>query len=83
MFFTAGHAEVAKIASDLLKIPPERFDWLFTKRDYYRDPDMMPDLAALQANVDQTRALGFFRAPIDVQKYADLSLVKEAAARLK
>ena len=43
----------------------------------------MPDMKALQANVDQTRQLGFLRAPLDVQKYADLSIVQEAAARLK
>ena len=73
-----------KIAAKITRIPPERFQgWLFTSKEYARNRDLMPDLAALQANVDQTRALGFSRAPIDVQKYADLSLVKEAAARLK
>ena len=38
---------------------------------------------ALQANVDATRELGFIRAPLDVQKYTDLSIVQEAAARLR
>jgi hypothetical protein len=33
--------------------------------------------------MDQTQALGFFKAPVDVQKYTDLSIVREAAARLK
>jgi sulfonate transport system substrate-binding protein len=79
----ANHAEVAKIASDLLKIPPERFDWLFTKRDYYRDPNMMPDLAALQRNVETTAELGFIRSSFDVKKYSDLSLIEEAAKRPK
>ena len=79
----SNHAEVAKIASDLLKIPPERFDWLFTKRDYYRDPNMMPDLAALQRNVETTAELGFIRSSFDVKKYSDLSLIEEAAKRLK
>jgi NitT/TauT family transport system substrate-binding protein len=40
-------------------------------------------MTALQANVEATRALGFIRAPLDVNKYADLSIVQEAAARLK
>jgi hypothetical protein len=43
----------------------------------------MPDMKALQANVDQTQALGFYKAKFDVQKYSDLSIVQEAAARLK
>jgi NitT/TauT family transport system substrate-binding protein len=79
----ANHADVAKIASDLLKIPPERFDWLFTKKDYYRDPDMLPDLAALQRNVETTAELGFIKSSFDVKQYSDLSLVQEAAKRLK
>jgi sulfonate transport system substrate-binding protein len=78
-----NHDEVAKIASDLLKIPPERFGWLFTKKDYYRDPDMMPDLAALQRNVDTTADMGFIKSRIDVKQHSDLSLIEEAAKRLK
>jgi sulfonate transport system substrate-binding protein len=79
----ANHAEAAKIASDLLKIPPERFDWLFTKKDYYRDPNMLPDLAALQRNVEATAEMGFIKSSFDVKKYSDLSLVEEGAKRLK
>jgi sulfonate transport system substrate-binding protein len=78
-----NHDQVAKIASDLLKIPPERFGWLFTKKDYYRDPDMKPDLVALQRNVDTTVDLGFLKSSFDVKKYSDLSLIEEAAKRLK
>ena len=78
-----NHAEVAKIASGFLKLPPERFDWLFTHQDYYRDPDAKPDLAALQRNVDTVTELGFFRARLDVKKHSDLSLVEEAVKRLK
>jgi len=78
-----NHDEVAKIASKITKVPPERFGWLFTKADVYRDPDLLPDLDALQHNVDTTQELGFIKKKVDVKKYADLSLVKEAAARLK
>jgi NitT/TauT family transport system substrate-binding protein len=78
-----NHDEVAKIASKLLKIPPERFGWLFTKKDYYRDPNMMPDLVALQRNVDTVAEMGFIKSTIDVKKYSDLSLIEEAAKRLK
>jgi sulfonate transport system substrate-binding protein len=78
-----NHAEAMAIAGRVTKQPPERFDWLFTKRDAYHDPDMMPDLAALQKNVDMTRDLGFIRAPLDVKKHADLSVTEEAVKRLK
>ena len=78
-----NHDEVAKIASKITKAPPERFGWLFTKADTYRDPNMIPDLDALQRNVDVVRELGFVKKPIDIKKYADLSLVREAAKRLK
>ena len=78
-----NHAEVAKIASGFLKVPPERFGWLFTKQDYYRDPNGMPDLEALQRNVNVVADLGFIKSSIDVKQFADLSIVQEAAQRLK
>ena len=78
-----NHDEVAQIASKVTKAPPERFGWLFTKQDYYRNPDMLPDINALQSNIKTTHDLGFIKAPLDVTKYTDLSLVQEAAKRLK
>ena len=78
-----NHDEAAKIASKITKAPPERFGWLFTHQDTYRDPNLMPNLEALQRNIDTTRELGFVKKKIDIQKYADLSLAKEALARLK
>jgi NitT/TauT family transport system substrate-binding protein len=78
-----NHKEVMEIAGRLTKQPPERFDWVFTERDYYHDPDMLPNLAALQSNVAMMKDLGFVKSIIDVQKHSDLSIVKEAAARLK
>lgn len=78
-----NHAEVAQIASKMTKAPPDRFGWLFTKADTYRDPNLVPNLEALQRNVDTTRDLGFVKKPIDIKKYADLSLVREAMKRLK
>src|SRR5947209_4478293 len=78
------HAQAAQIAAKRTKQRPELFaNWLFTNKDYSRSPDLLPDLAALQSNIDAQRDLGFLKGPIDVQKYADLSLVREAAARLK
>ena len=78
-----NHKEVMAIAAKVTKQPAERFNWVFTKADYYRNPDMIPDLEALQRNVDMTRDLGFVKGDIDVKKYADLSIVQEALKRLK
>ena len=75
--------EVAKIASNLTKVPPERFGWLFTKQDTFRNPNLIPNVEALQRNVDVTHDLGFVKKKIDIKNYVDLSLVQEAAKRLK
>ena len=48
-----NHDGAVAIASKLTKLPPERFTWLFTDKDYARNSNLMPDLKALQANVDQ------------------------------
>jgi NitT/TauT family transport system substrate-binding protein len=61
----------------------DRFGWLFTKEDYYRNPDMVPDLKALQSNLNITKELGFVKDDIDVSKYSDLSVVEDALKRLK
>jgi NitT/TauT family transport system substrate-binding protein len=79
----ANHREATEIAGRLVKQPPAQFDWLFSKQDAYHDPAMAPNLAALQANVDLTRDLGYVRGSVDVKKIADLSIAQEAAARLK
>ncbi len=75
--------EAAEIASRVTKQPVDRFGWLFTQTDYYRDPDMVPDMKALQSNVNITKELGFVKDHIDVDKYADLSIVQDALKRLK
>ena len=79
----ANHQAAMQILGDLVKRPPAIFDWAFTKRDVYHDPNMIPNLAALQNNVDLTHELGFTKASFDVKKYTDLSIVEEAAKRLE
>lgn len=79
----ANHKAAAEIASKVTKQPVERFGWLFTTSDYYRDPDMLPNIEALQKNLDMTTDLGFVKGKVDLARYVDLSIVKEAAARIK
>jgi ABC-type nitrate/sulfonate/bicarbonate transport system substrate-binding protein len=79
----ANHAATVATLAKATKRKPEFFQsWAFTKEDYYRDPAALPDLDALQKNVDLQKQLGFLRKSIDVKNYADLSIVKEAAQRL-
>jgi sulfonate transport system substrate-binding protein len=77
------HDEAVRLASEVTKQKPELYSgWLFTDKDYFRDPQGLPNLDALQANVGLAKDMGFLHATIDVAKYSDLSLAKEAAQRL-
>lgn len=79
----ANQDEAIAIVARFTKIPAERFKGLvFTKRDYYRDPNGMPDLAMLQRNLDTQQKLGLLKEAPKVKDYADLGIIKEAAARL-
>jgi sulfonate transport system substrate-binding protein len=71
-----NHNEVAVVAARITKQPADRFGWVFTKSDYYRDPEMMPDLGALQRNVDLMKELGVINASFDVRAHSDLSLIE-------
>ncbi len=79
----ANHKDAVALAASFNKQPPEKLDWAFTHEDSYRDLQGTPDVKALQSNVDMMSDLGLMKGKIDVKKYVDLSLVKEAAARLK
>ena len=79
----ARREEAVQLVAEVTKQPADLFrDWVFTKKDYFRDPDALPNLEALQENVDLAKKLGFLRIGVDVAKYADLTLAKEAAKRL-
>ena len=77
-----NHAEAVAIVARLNNAPASRVDWAFTGRDQYRDPNDMPNVAALQNNLQQQKAVGLLNMDIDVKQYSDLSMVQEAAKRL-
>lgn len=82
LFDPANHDEAASIVSEFSKVPREKLkSWMFTKKDYYRDPDARPDAAALQANIDQLHQEGALKQTVEVKKYLDLSLLEEAIKR--
>jgi len=78
-----NHDAVEQIAARVTKQPASQFGWVFTKRDYYRNPQMLPNLDALQSNVDLVQKLGLVHARLDVKSHADLSMIEDAAKRLK
>ncbi len=79
-----NHDEAVAIVAKFTKEAPEHFaSWLFTRQDIYRNPDNVPDLAALQSNLKTQKQAGFLAIDIDVAKFADLSMVEEAAKRVK
>jgi sulfonate transport system substrate-binding protein len=79
-----NHDQAVKIVAAFTKRPPQLFaGWLLTHKDQYRNPDGLPNLAALQRNLDTAQRLGFLKTRLDASHYLDLSLVKEAATRLK
>lgn len=79
-----NHDQAVKLVADFTKRPPALFTgWLLTHKDQYRNPNGLPNVAALQRNLDTAQKLGFLKTKLDASQYLDLSLVKEAAARLK
>jgi sulfonate transport system substrate-binding protein len=84
MFDPKTRMDAVKQLSDASKIPVEQYaEWVYTKRDYYYDPNAMVDVERLQKNVDDMKEAGIVPTALKVAPYVDLSLVKEAAARAK
>jgi sulfonate transport system substrate-binding protein len=78
-----NHDAVEQIAARVTKQPANQFGWVFTKSDYYRNPQMLPNLDALQNNVDLVQKLGLVHTRLEVKSHADLSMVEESTTRLK
>jgi sulfonate transport system substrate-binding protein len=72
--------EVLEICARITKQPKENFGYVFTKADNYRDPNMLPNIEALQRAIDAQASVGYLKTKIEAAKFADLSMVKEAAA---
>ena len=79
----ANHEAAIGIITSVTKLPRASVDYALTSEDYYRDPDGVPDIKALQNNVDTAVNAGVIDKGIDAAKHADLSLIEEAKARIK
>jgi sulfonate transport system substrate-binding protein len=77
-----NHQEVAGMLASYMKQQPEQMGWMFTKGDFYRDPNGKPNLKVMQTNIDQLHDLGIVPATFDVATYADLGPISDAAAQL-
>jgi sulfonate transport system substrate-binding protein len=70
--------------SDTTKIAAAEYaDWVYTKDDYYYHPQALVDIPRLQHNVNVLKQAGVIPNAIDVTPYVDMTLVKEAASRIK
>ena len=79
-----NRAEAIQIIANFTKRPAASYEsWLFTKKDYYRDPEGALNVKALSNNIALQHDLGFLKSNLDVPKFVDDSLAKEAASRLK
>lgn len=79
----AHHAEAMSIVESVTKAKPASISYVFTHTDSYRSPDALPNIPAAQRVIDADIELGVLKKSVTLApKYVDLSLVKEAAARV-
>ena len=72
-----------KIISEIAKRSPESLYYIFTKLDYYRDPNLLPNIPGIQKTIDFSHEVGFLKEKITVSPtFVDLSFVEEANKRI-
>jgi NitT/TauT family transport system substrate-binding protein len=77
------HDEAIAIAAGVTKEPRANIDYAFTAADVGRSPDLMPNVKAVQDEIDTAVGLKLLPQPVTVvPDHADLSMIVEAKARL-
>ena len=80
----ANRSEAVEIIARFTKQPPERIaSFVFSEKDFYRSPDVLPDFDALQKNIDAQKEIGLIKGDLKVVDHADASLLKEAVQRIR
>lgn len=80
----ANREEAVQIVATFMQQSPDTLTHLFTERDYFRDPFMIPNIENLQSGVDVAVELGLTPTGLTVAPdYVDLSFVEEAKRRIE
>jgi sulfonate transport system substrate-binding protein len=78
-----NHKEALAIATAVTHIPESSLAYAFTKKDFYRSPDAMPDIASAQRAIDGDAKAGVIPKTMQIApRYVDLSLIAEAKKRI-
>lgn len=78
-----NHDEAVKAVMQFTKQSRDSVDYAFTEGDYYRSPDMLPDVPGIQRGIEQSVEAGVLKEPLkNLASYIDLSLVQEAKKRV-
>jgi sulfonate transport system substrate-binding protein len=79
----ANRAKAIGIIADFMKVPPARLSYLFTKKDYYRDPWSRVNVVGIQNPINVSKDLGLIPTTIQVApKYVDYRFTDEARKRI-
>ena len=79
----ANRPQMLKIVAGVFKVPVERLEKsTYNENDVYFDRNGMPDMKALQADVDLAADFGFLKEHVDLTKYTDLSIMEDAVKRV-
>ena len=79
----ANRDEPLGILAAVTHKPLKDVDFAFTPHDFYRSPDLMPDIPAVQREIDEDVALGVLPKRVVVNpNYVNLTLIKVAKERL-
>lgn len=79
----ANHAAAIAIVAGVTKEPRANIDYAFTGADVGRSPDLVPNVKAVQEEIDTAASLKLLPAAVAVAPdHVDLSMIEEAKARL-
>jgi ABC-type nitrate/sulfonate/bicarbonate transport system substrate-binding protein len=83
LFDMKNREAVLALVSKATKQPVENIDYVFTKRDHWRDPNARADIALLQKNVNDAKTLGLLPDTFDVTHHSDMSIIEDALKRIQ
>ncbi|HLI20783.1 MAG TPA: ABC transporter substrate-binding protein [Stellaceae bacterium] len=79
----ANRPQMLQIVAGVFKVPVDRVaQSTYNENDVYFDRNGLPDMKALQSDVDAAADLGFLKQRIDLAKYTDLSIMQDALKRV-